>query len=481
MASLDTESTMANPLIPYLSFTAGVLSHLLFFHQGEKFLYPFRYIQFYILLFGILTVARSQYFNTPTSLAITSNLLLSAIYFAGLYASLLIFRIFFNPVNRIPGPFFTRISKFTHVLHNLDARSCENLLRWHEKYGKFVRIGPNDISVTDPDAVQVISGANSKCYKGTWYNQDLPLVSLHTSRDRAMHDRRRRAWAPAFSDRALRGYEARIKTYNDLLLDNVNKGLGKPINISDLFNQFSFDVMGDLAFGKSFDMLTTGETHWAIKLLGAGMDPMAFGFPAWFFRFVIAIPGAAGDYWKFIQFCSDQLMDRIKEQPAKQAAFEKGEKSKSAAAAEKDITHTLIEQFESMSEADKKVALPMLQGDSRLIIVAGSDTTATTLVHLFWYLAANKVIQDKLRKEVKSLVGNGPIEAQQLQDCEYLNGCINESLRLNPPVPSGVFRKTPKEGVMIGNTFVPGDTTIQMPQYVMSRGKDPPFSLHPSY
>lgn len=34
-------------------------------------------------------------------------------------------------------------------------------------------------------------------------------------------------------------------------------------------------VMGDLAFNKSFDMLRTGEEHWAIKLLNEGMEPLS--------------------------------------------------------------------------------------------------------------------------------------------------------------------------------------------------------------
>ena len=74
-------------------------------------------------------------------------------------------------------------------------------------------------------------------------------------------------WAPAFSDRALRGYEVRIRRYNDLLLGKLGETNGQAVNASEVFNQYSFDVMGDLAFGRSFDMLESGETHWAIRLL----------------------------------------------------------------------------------------------------------------------------------------------------------------------------------------------------------------------
>ena len=69
------------------------------------------------------------------------------------------------------------------------------------------------------------------------------------------------------------------------MLDTIAKAKGKPLNMAELFNHYSFDVMGDLAFGRSFDMLTTGETHWAIKLLNEGMDPMGFAFPPWFLPF----------------------------------------------------------------------------------------------------------------------------------------------------------------------------------------------------
>ena len=112
-----------------------------------------------------------------------------------------------------------------------------------------------------------------------------------------------------------------------------------------------------------------------------------------------------------------------------------------------------------------------LQADSRLIIVAGSDTTAATLSHLFYHLASHPDVVKKLREEVTPLMeADGGVSHVKIQEAQYLNGCINEALRLNPPVPCGVFRKTPKEGVYIGQTFIPGDTVIQMPGYVMARG-----------
>lgn len=69
--------------------------------------------------------------------------------------------------------------------------------------------------------------------------------------------------------------------------------------------------MGDLAFGKDFGMLSSGEEHFAVNLLHEGMQPFAMLFPTWFFRTLAAIPGLAAGYWKFVAYCSQQLDDRL--------------------------------------------------------------------------------------------------------------------------------------------------------------------------
>ena len=440
-------------VLPAAAFTAGLATHLLYYKQYEFHVNPLRNLQTFFLAVTATVIARNQYFETPIRVATTSTLSLAGLFLAGIYTSLLVYRIFFNPLNKIPGPFFARISKFDAVFRNAKLDGHHQLLRLHQKYGRFVRIGPNDLSVADPDGTQVISAPNSKCNKAPWYDGDNPRLSMHTTRDKALHDRRRRVWAPAFSDKALRGYEGRIKVYNDLLIEKLGEMSGKPVNVSKWFNLYSFDVMGDLGFGEPFDMLKSGEEHWAIALLNAGMDPMGFWFPIWFFRTIIAIPGATKDYFRFIGYCSDQIDKRIR-------------KGKDA---NQDIAGYLVDAFEKSQ--NKRDALSYIQGDSRLIIVAGSDTTAATLSHLFYHLVSHPDAVSKLRKELHPMTeADGEVSHVKIQDAQYLNGCINEALRLNPPVPCGVFRKTPKEGVYIGETFIEGNTVVQMPGYVMARG-----------
>jgi hypothetical protein len=61
----------------------------------------------------------------------------------------------------IPGPFLASITDFWRVWAVADGTFHTRNLKLHEKYGPLVRIAPNVVSVSDPDAMRVIYGLNS--------------------------------------------------------------------------------------------------------------------------------------------------------------------------------------------------------------------------------------------------------------------------------------------------------------------------------
>ena len=289
---------------------AGTLSHVCYFNKGEHHFYGAIYLQVFTATFLAAVIALSQQ-GQPVGEAFAQVTPIAFFYLAGLYISLLAYRSLFHPLNKFPGPFGARISNLwlsAHLKHSDAYRKVQQL---HEKYGDFVRVGSSDLSITHPKAVSTIYGHGSKCTKSTFYDLTKPMVSLQTLRVKALHDQRRRVWSPAFSDKALRGYEERIKTYRDKLIAQIEAFDGQPVNVSKWFNLYSFDVMGDLAFGTSFKMLETSEEHWAIKLLNEGMAPLSFMFPMWIFRLMTAVPGLMRDWWRFIGYCAQRVDERM--------------------------------------------------------------------------------------------------------------------------------------------------------------------------
>lgn len=295
-----------------LIFVTGVASHLAYFNRGEHHMYGARYIQIFLASYMLAVISVSNLNDESIGRALVHVLSLAISYLAGLYASLLVYRVSFSPLRGFPGPYGARISNFWFSLQLANHDAYKRVVKLHEDYGDFVRIGSNDLSILHPHAVNAIYGLGSKCIKADWYDLTRPMVSIQTIRHHAAHDKRRRIWSNAFSDKALRGYQDRIKVYQDKLIVRIASCGNQRVNVSKYFNLYSFDVMGDLAFGTSFGMLESNEEHWAIKLLNEGIAPLGYFFPIWFFRIMVAIPGLMSDWWKFIGYCSQKLDQRMK-------------------------------------------------------------------------------------------------------------------------------------------------------------------------
>jgi uncharacterized membrane protein YozB (DUF420 family) len=82
---------------------AGILSHLLFFKRGERQLHPERYLLTFLLAFAcsVLTLHHAE--QLPLRAAFQTTATFAGLYLAGLYSSLIVYRLLFNPLNKFPA------------------------------------------------------------------------------------------------------------------------------------------------------------------------------------------------------------------------------------------------------------------------------------------------------------------------------------------------------------------------------------------
>ena len=247
-----------------LAFAAGIGSHVFYFRVGEHHMYPVVYIQAFFAICVGSVLYLSNFGGVPREEAISTISTLACSWLAGVYSSLVVYRLFLHPLNGFPGPWQARIGNLwlSSKLSNLDGYYLID--GFHKKYGKYVRVGSNVLSITDPAIMQDTYGPNAKAVKADWYDGSYPHHSMHTTRDKGLHDRRRRVWAPAFSDKALREYEPTVQDLNDKLVSRIDEYKGRRVNMTTWFNLYSFDVMGRLAFGKDYHMVENGKRHWAL-------------------------------------------------------------------------------------------------------------------------------------------------------------------------------------------------------------------------
>jgi cytochrome P450 len=162
------------------------------------------------------------------------------------------------------GPPGTTIS-----IHPFTARElwyvaicCKGWKDADREQGGFVRISPTEIAIADMDAFRAIHKVGSGFNKADWYVKfnDSPQPGIFAMIDPKQHAARRRLFAQAFANSSIVTYEAVIRAKIDTAVSKIRRDASS--GAADILKWFTFmttDVMGELSFGKSFDMLQKEE------------------------------------------------------------------------------------------------------------------------------------------------------------------------------------------------------------------------------
>ncbi|KAL1954913.1 hypothetical protein VTO42DRAFT_451 [Malbranchea cinnamomea] len=467
-------------------FLLGVASHLHVFIRGEWERYAPDLAAFYagsVVVSPLVPLLYLHYVRdddapantaTATTTTTTSSHLFAALlitasfwlsYAVGLFGSIVRYRVLSHPLKKFPGPLAAKVTGFWSVKASLpDFKFPRAIQKLHQKHGDFVRIRPREISINHVDAVRDIHGPGTRCVKGPFYDLNYPSRSLQMTRDKAFHAKRRRLWDRGFSMKALKEYEPRVVSHCAELLSQFSAlaAKGEPVEIPRWVDYFSFDVMGDLVFGKSFNLVRDGGGHFIFRHMES-LKPLVGSMTCvpWLFILLQNMPIARNKRAEWKQWCALQVEERKKMGTARTDLF----------------SHILDETSDDL--APSLGTIGDLVHDSELAIVAGSDTTASTLAALVYLLASHRDKQKLLQAELDQLLtGVDDISHQKLAtSAPYLEGCINEALRLYPGAPSGMQRMTPPEGATIAGRYIPGDTLVSTPTYTLHR--DPRNFTHP--
>ena len=152
----------------------------------------------------------------------------------------------------------------------------------HTRYGSVVRTGPNELSYIDEAAWEDIHGKHNGGKQLAKADEFMPTKppngaqGLVFVRDDADHGRLRRNFSHGFSDKALRGQENLIGKYFDALTWRVGEACKakKPLDMTKWYQLTTFDIVGDLTFGESFNCLQDDhELHVSNSLMNCSAHP----------------------------------------------------------------------------------------------------------------------------------------------------------------------------------------------------------------
>jgi cytochrome P450 len=103
-------------------------------------------------------------------------------------------------------------------------------------------------------------------------------------------------------------------------------------------------------------------------------------------------------------------------------------------------------------------------GEALLQVVAGSDTTASTIRIVMIHLLSSPPVYKRLQSEIDDGIASGkissPIKDSEARQMPYLQAVIKEGLRILPPAAGAFFKEVPPGGDTIDGKFIPGGTQI---------------------
>ncbi len=191
---------------------------------------------------------------------------------------------------------------------------------------------------------------------------------------------------------------------------------GSTVDLGDLFLRYTADVTTDFMFGESIQSLSQPESF-QVDLMKAFRDAQ-FGGER---RFRL------GSFAKFVpQPTFNQAVKRVHDymkEHVDKAIENRGLQQKQSlnSDTQDDERYIFLHELAKLTD-DRETLRDELLG----IFLAGRDTTSALLSNLFFVLARNPDIWQRLQDEVKTLSGARPT-LDELKALKYLGFCLNES------------------------------------------------------
>jgi cytochrome P450 len=118
---------------------------------------------------------------------------------------------------------------------------------------------------------------------------------------------------------------------------------------------------------------------------------------------------------------------------------------------------------ESQKKPEKALTPDEVTANACLLLVAGSETTATMLTATTYLFLREPEVYAKLVREVRTrFKSQSEITVDTVSKLEYMIAVLQEGLRYYPPVPTGFPRIVPPEGDKISGYYVPGGVSFYL-------------------
>ncbi|KAF2790241.1 cytochrome P450 monooxygenase [Melanomma pulvis-pyrius CBS 109.77] len=393
---------------------------------------------------------------------------------------IVIYRLFFSPMSKIPGPWMTCISTAPETKALKEQRRTQWVNSLFARYpgAVAVRTGPNSVSFNHPDAVKAIYGhgkADTDFAKSSWYDSfSTTGESLFSTRSKKRHAMKRRMVAHSFSAQSLLSFEPYVDVTIAKFMQKMDEfaTTQEAFDIYFWFELFTMDLMGELALGNSFGVLEAGKPARYSALVEqsqrfsniAGLLPfgkMSVRILSWVpVPYIQKLWAARVEYLEYARMALERRFqnDRNKVLPTGKPR--------------QDIMQRFIEARDP--ETGRRMDFDELRAETSSLMVAGASTGSVTMNWMIYYLSKSPSVKSRILVSLEQMFpdnvdGSKPIPFTRLNKLSLLEHVEMECLRLHPPIGYTMPRDTPPQGAVICNVFIPGGVAVGVPAAAIGR------------
>lgn len=365
-------------------------------------------------------------------------------------------RLVFHPLRTLPGPKIAALTSWYLAYWETikDGMLVEELERLHRIYGPVVRIAPNELHFSTPQAYFSIYSTHANVIKDPNYywcfNADDSVFGIT---DPELAKKRRDVFNPLFSRRSILKLESIIQEKVNTLIDIITEEYcDKPVDLHQGFKAVSMDVITTYCYAQSFDALhSPGFAHPILLGIEAITSTMTAvrNFPV--LRLMHYLPegvtrmmnpDAVGFF--SLQKVLGKQIDKILADPGVLET------------AHDTVYHRLLENEETPSRKG-------LLAEAQTFLIAGTDTTSNAMTIGFFHILSDPLVRAELVAELKAMWPEKemPISYESLEKLPYLTGVVKESLRMSIGVPVSIPRVLSAD-MDIDGISVPAGTVVGM-------------------
>ena len=378
-------------------------------------------------------------------------LAISAIFYLLYLCLSIIWTLYLHSLHNVPGPQIWIAFPIFRYVSLVRGRLDIDLRAFHNKYGEAVRFGPAEVSFITAEAWKDI-------YAHGHGDQQLPKVLHSTSNpsdiisaNNADHSRFRRALSHAFSVKGLQAQEPILLGYVNKLIERLKEIAKSPnpeTNMVKWYNLTTFDLIGDLAFEEPFGGLDSSEYHYWVATIFQAIRGIAF----------VKLRDAYPLLFRIISFflAPEHLMEARKRQIEYSNLTVRKRLQNDLHRGPADFMDSMLRH---RGDKEKELNDKEMEANANILIIAGSETSATLLSGITYWLLRTPDTLRKVTREVRSSISSeSDITFQSVSHLPYMLACLNEALRIYPPAPGGLERMTipPAPVTISGYTIPPG-------------------------